>query len=56
MHAGESIHTESSHKFTKRSAQLLLAAGGWEPRARWTDEARQFAVYLAEAAPVRSAP
>lgn len=56
MHAGESIHTENSHKFTKRSAQLLLAAGGWEPRARWTDEARQFAVYLAEAAPVRSAP
>ncbi|AOL95268.1 L-histidine N(alpha)-methyltransferase [Porphyrobacter sp. LM 6] len=56
MRAGESIHTENSHKFTKRSAQLLLAAGGWEPRARWTDEARQFAVYLAEAAPVRSAP
>ena len=49
MTAGESIHTENSHKFTKRSAQLLLAAGGWEPRARWTDEAKQFSLLLAEA-------
>lgn len=56
MRAGESIHTENSHKFTKRSSQLLLAAGGWEPRARWTDEARQFSLLLAEAAPARSAP
>jgi len=56
MKAGESIHTENSHKFTKRSAQLLLAAGGWEPRARWTDEARQFSLVLAEAARPRSAP
>ena len=56
MRAGESIHTENSHKFTKRSAQLLLAAGGWEPRARWTDAAGQFALYLAEAVPPRSAP
>lgn len=56
MKAGESIHTENSHKFTKRSSQLLLAAGGWEPRARWTDAARQFSLVLAEAAPARSAP
>lgn len=56
MKAGESIHTENSHKFTKRSAQLLLAAGGWEPLARWTDAARQFSLVLAEAAPPRSAP
>jgi uncharacterized SAM-dependent methyltransferase len=56
MRAGESIHTENSHKFTKRSSQLLLAAGGWEPRARWADEARQFSLLLAEAAPARSAP
>ena len=54
--AGESIHTENSHKFTKRSAQLLLAAGGWEPRARWTDEARQFSLVLAESCAPRSAP
>ncbi len=56
MAAGETIHTENSHKFTKRSGQMLLAAGGWEPRARWTDEARQFSLVLAEAKPPRSAP
>ncbi len=56
MTAGESIHTENSHKFTKRSAQQMLASGGWEPRARWTDAAGQFSVWLAEACPPRSAP
>ncbi len=56
MAAGASIHTENSHKFTKRSGQLLLAAGGGEPRARWTDEARQFSLLLAEACAPRSAP
>jgi L-histidine Nalpha-methyltransferase len=56
MRAGESIHTENSHKFTKRSGQMLLAAGGWEPRARWTDSAGQFALLLAEACAARSAP
>lgn len=56
MTAGDSIHTENSHKFTKRSSQLLLAAGGWEPRARWTDEARQFSLVLAESRAPRSAP
>lgn len=56
MAAGESIHTENSHKFTKRSGQMLLAAGGWEPLASWTDAARQFALVLAESRPPRSAP
>ena len=56
MRAGETIHTENSHKFTKRSAQMLLAAGGWEPRARWTDPDGQFSLLLAEARPPRSAP
>jgi uncharacterized SAM-dependent methyltransferase len=56
MRAGETIHTENSHKFTKRSSQLLLAAGGWEPRARWTDAEGQFSLLLAEARPPRSAP
>ena len=53
MREGESIHTENSHKFTKRSGQMLLAAGGWEPRARWTDRAGQFALVLAEAPRLR---
>jgi dimethylhistidine N-methyltransferase len=56
MAAGETIHTENSHKFTKRSAQMLLAAGGWEPRARWTDAGGQFSLLLAEACAPRSAP
>ena len=56
MRSGESIHTENSHKFTKRSGQTLLAAGGWEPRARWTDSAAQFSLVLAESRPPRSAP
>ncbi|WP_379920897.1 L-histidine N(alpha)-methyltransferase [Erythrobacter sp. R86502] len=56
MVAGESIHTENSHKFTRRSSQSLLAAGGWEPRARWTDEDGQFSLLLAEACAPRSAP
>ena len=56
MRKGESIHTENSHKFTKRSGQMLLAAGGWEPRARWTDADKQFSLVLAESRPPRSAP
>ena len=56
MTAGETIHTENSHKFTKRSGQMLLAAGGWEPRARWTDSESRFSLVLAEAKPPRSAP
>lgn len=56
MRAGESIHTENSQKYTKRSSQVLLAAGGWEQRARWTDAAKQFSLVLAEAARPRSAP
>ncbi|KPF62491.1 L-histidine N(alpha)-methyltransferase [Porphyrobacter sp. AAP60] len=56
MRAGTSIHTENSHKFTRRSAQTLLAAGGWEPRGRWTDSAGQFMLVLAEACAPRSAP
>jgi dimethylhistidine N-methyltransferase len=56
MREGETIHTENSHKFTPRTSNMLLAAGGWEPRARWTDSAGQFSLLLAEATPPRSAP
>ena len=56
LRRGESIHTENSHKFTRRTANMLLAAGGWEPRARWVDVAGQFSLLLAEARPPRSAP
>lgn len=56
MAGGETIHTENSHKFTRRSANLLLAAAGWTPRKRWRDEAGQFSVILAEATAPRNAP
>lgn len=56
MRAGETIHTENSHKFTRRSANLLLAAAGWTPRRRWLDEKKRFSVILAEATAPRNAP
>lgn len=56
MQAGETIHTENSHKFTRRSANLLLQAAGWTPRKRWLDEGKRFSVILAEATAPRNAP
>jgi L-histidine N-alpha-methyltransferase len=56
MEAGETIHTENSHKFAPRDARLLLRAGGWTPIAEWTDPQDLFAVILAEAQPPRLAP
>ena len=56
MAQGETIHTENSHKFTRRSANLMLLAGGWTPVARWTDEEGRFSLILAEASEKRNAP
>ena len=54
--AGETIHTENSHKYGDRDARILLRAGGWTPVACWTDPDDLFAVYLAEAQAARPAP
>ncbi len=54
--AGETIHTENSHKYGRNGARLLLRAGGWTPIAEWTDPQDWFALVLCEAQPVRSAP
>jgi len=54
--AGETIHTENSHKYGARGGRLMLLAGGWTPIAEWTDPAGDFAVILAEAQPNRFAP
>jgi dimethylhistidine N-methyltransferase len=54
--AGETIHTENSHKYGARDARILLRAGGWTPVAEWTDPDDLFAVYLAEAQAERPAP
>ena len=56
MAAGETIHTENSHKFGARDARILLHAGGWTPVGEWTDPEKRFAVILAEAQPARLAP
>ncbi len=56
MRAGETIHTENSHKFTPRSANLLLLAGGWTPLKRWLDSDECFSVILARATEQREAP
>lgn len=56
MTAGETIHTENSHKYGPRDARLLLAAGGWTVTHEWTDPADQFALYLAQARETPSAP
>lgn len=49
MAAGETIHTENSHKYSRESADLLLRAGGWEPLAHYRDEDSLFMVVLARA-------
>lgn len=54
--AGETIHTENSHKYGPRDARILLRAGGWTPIREWTDADDRFAVILAEAQPERPAP
>ena len=54
--AGDSIHTENSHKYGPRGGRMLLLSGGWTPLAEWTDPHRDFALVLAEAMPNRFAP
>jgi dimethylhistidine N-methyltransferase len=49
MAAGETIHTENSHKYDPRSAAMLLLAGGWEPVETWIDAGEAFMVILARA-------
>ena len=56
MRKGETIHTENSHKFSRRSANTLLLAGKWSPVKRWKDEAGNFSLILAKAGIPRSAP
>lgn len=56
MRAGETIHTENSHKYGPRDARLLLRAGAWTPIAEWTDPEDQFALILCEAQPPGTAP
>jgi L-histidine N-alpha-methyltransferase len=56
MAKGETIHSENSHKYGPRDANLLLRAGGWTPLATWDDADPEFALILAQATEFRSAP
>lgn len=48
MKAGESIHTENSHKFTVASFQALARSAGLEPVADWSDDAAYFTLHWLE--------
>ena len=56
MAKGETIHSENSHKYGPRDANLLLRASGWTPVATWDDTDPEFALILAKATEFRSAP
>ena len=43
--AGETIHTENSHKYTPESFARLARRAGWRSRACWMDAARDFSVH-----------
>ena len=40
--AGETIHTENSHKYSLSGFRWLAARGGWETVKSWADENRLF--------------
>jgi L-histidine Nalpha-methyltransferase len=56
MEAGETIHTENSHKYGPNGGRMLLRAGGWTPIREWTDPQDWFGLILCEAQPLRMAP
>jgi dimethylhistidine N-methyltransferase len=43
--AGETIHTESSYKYSIDSFRALARGAGWKPLTVWTDERKYFAVH-----------
>jgi len=46
---GETIHTESSYKFTAKGVASMLEQAGFALTQCWTDEREWFGVYLATA-------
>lgn len=49
LSAGESIHTESSYKYTLGAFRRLAREAGWRPRRVWTDAREWFSVHYLEA-------
>lgn len=50
MEAGETIHTENSHKFTVDEFAAIARQAGFAQRDAWTDAAERFSVQVFEAA------
>jgi dimethylhistidine N-methyltransferase len=48
--AGESLHTENSHKFTPESFAALAAEAGWAVARQWVSDAPSFAIFSLKAA------
>ena len=46
--AGETIHTENSHKYTIAGFTALAAKAGWRMAREWISPAPEFAVLLLE--------
>lgn len=44
--AGETIHTENSHKYSVLRFEALAAEAGWRRTETWTDRAGMFSVHL----------
>ena len=47
--AGETIHTENSHKYTLDQFHAMAVEAGYKPRAAWTDSAGLFSVHMLDA-------
>ena len=47
--AGETLHTENSHKFTLEGVEALARSAGWRLERRWVNEDPAFAVVLLQA-------
>lgn len=47
--AGETIHTENSHKFTPASFAALARSGGWEVERQWVSNDPAFGVFVLKA-------
>ncbi len=44
--AGETIHTENSHKYTLSSFRWIAARGGWQTAKSWADENGLFSLHI----------
>ena len=47
--AGETIHTENSHKFTPERLEALAGKAGWKMERRWISAASAFGIFLLSA-------